>query len=132
MLLAIVPLMAVAGCANTGTSDAPASPTVDRRDAESVLRAYFDAWARGDLSEQVSFMGPTYAGLVAEPVNSLEVVKITLPTVKEPENVRRYYVTFDIEVPGQHQSMSSGRYMWEYELTWNGELNSWLITNYGY
>ena len=41
---------------------------VDRHDPESVLRAYFEAWGRGDWSAEASFMTEKYAGMAPEPV----------------------------------------------------------------
>ncbi len=104
--------------------------TVDRRNPESVLRAYFDAWARSDWSTQVSFMDQKYAQLTPEPVDSMRLVDVALISTPS-SNERTYRVIFEIRVKGQGVTMQSGRYDWTYYLTWDAERNSWLITNYG-
>jgi Domain of unknown function (DUF4829) len=116
-----------AGC---NTSDAPATASVDRANPEAVIRAYFDAWERGDWEGQAAFMDGNYADMVPEPLESIRVLAIR--PLGDPSTTRRVYaVSFDIKVKGQPVSMESGHYDWTYELTWDNQQGSWLITNYG-
>ncbi len=124
-LLILAVALTIASCSPRGL------PTgVDRSDPEAVLQAYFSAWARGDLTAQVSFMGPNYAGLDAEPVDSLQLVTVQLLSAPSASE-RTYRVVFDIKVKGAGLSMRSGRYDWTYYLTWDAARGSWLMTNYG-
>ncbi|MDI6809973.1 MAG: hypothetical protein QME66_13565 [Candidatus Eisenbacteria bacterium] len=114
------------GC-SVGSPDA----SVDRTDAEAVPRAYFDAWERGDWEAQWSYMAPMYADSVPEPVSSLEVLEITLD--EEPGATRRAFsVSFEIVVRGGGVTMTTDRYDWMYEFTWDEERSSWIITNCGW
>ncbi len=113
------------------STQTPSVPvTVDRHNPESVLRAYFDAWERSDLSVQVSLMNGKYAQMVPEPVDSIRILEIQ-PISSSSLTERTYHVIFEIKVKGQGVSMQSGRYDWSYYLTWDAKRGSWLITNYG-
>jgi hypothetical protein len=102
---------------------------VDRRDPESVLRGYFSAWQRGDWEVEASFMAEQYANLVPEPVKSLRIIE--LRRVEGSSSQCLYDVVFDITIEGQVVSMTSGRYEWTYDLKWDTQRQSWIITNYG-
>ena len=118
------------GSAGCGMSDEPSTVSVDRANPEAVIRAYFDAWERGDWEGQAAFMDEMYAGMVPEPLESIRVLSIE--PLGDPSTTRRVYaVSFDIQVKGQPVSMVSGHYDWTYELTWDDQQGSWLITNYG-
>jgi hypothetical protein len=107
-----------------------AAVTVDRRDPESVLRAYFDAWERSDWSAQASLMDDKYSQMAPEPVDSIRLLDIqSIPDASSTE--RTYRVIFEIKVKGRGVSMRSGRYDWQYYLSWDAQRDSWLITNYG-
>ena len=124
--MALLTRLVAASCSRPSSS----AVTVDRRDPESVVRGYFDAWERSDWPAQVSFMSGTYANMAPEPADSLRVVEIH--RLKESSaTVARYRVVFDIKVQGEGVSMSSGRCDWTYDLTWDADRGSWLITNYG-
>jgi hypothetical protein len=119
----------------TATSVAPTQTpsvavTVDRHNPESVLRAYFDAWERSDWSVQVSLMDEKYAQMAPEPVDSISILEIQ-PIASSSLTARIYLVIFEIKVKGQGISMQSGRYDWNYYLTWDAKRGSWFITNYG-
>jgi len=103
--------------------------SVNRKDPESVLRAYFDAWNRNDWSFRASLMDERYGHITPEPVEYVRIVELRyLPDPSSPD--RTYQVTFEIKVtrPG---SMNSGQYHWTYILSWDASRGSWLITNYG-
>ncbi len=102
---------------------------VDRHDPESVLRAYFEAWGRGDWSAEASFMTEKYAGMAPEPVNSIRILEINALNASPTE--RGYQVLFEIRVKGEGVSMHSGQYNWNYSLSWDAQRGSWLISNYG-
>jgi hypothetical protein len=104
--------------------------TIDRRQPEEVLRAYFDAWAHNDTARQQSFMTANYRGLIREPVDSLHVISVA-PVDGAPANTRVYAVSFEIKSNGQGSSVPSGRHQWTYTLTWDAPRDSWLISNYG-
>ena len=116
-----------AGCSNTGGL---ATVSVDRSNPDSVIRAYFDAWQRGDWTVQAALMDKKYQGMVPEPVESIRVLTIR-PLGGSSATRREYVVSFEIKVKGQAVSMESGHYDWSYELTWDKQRRSWLITNYG-
>ena len=115
-----------AGCTNTSKT----ADTIDRHNPESVLRAYFDTWERSDWSVQASLMDEKYAQMVPEPVESIRILEIQ-PISSSSLTEQTYHVIFEIKVKGQGVSMQSGRYDWNYYLTWDAERSSWLITNYG-
>jgi hypothetical protein len=125
-LVASLALLVCAGCTNTSKAAAP----VDRHNPESVLRAYFEAWARSDWSNQASFMDEKYAQMVPEPVDSIRVIEIQ-PSASTSLYERTYQVVFEIKVKGQGVSLQSGRYDWSYYLAWEAQRGTWLITNYG-
>jgi hypothetical protein len=126
LLLGCAALVTSAACQSTRSS-----PTVDRRDPDAVLNAYFAAWARNDTIAQTSFMTPNYAGLAREPVESLRVLNIT-PADGASATKRVYAVTFEVRFKGGRSvSMESGHYNWTYTLTWNATRDSWLVANYG-
>ena len=113
------------------TRTVPVPVTVDRRNPESVLRAYFDAWQRSDWSVQSSMMAANYAQMAPEPVDSISILELQpIPTSLLTERTT-YHVIFEIKVKGQGISMHNGRYDWSYYLTWDAQRGSWLITNYG-
>jgi len=103
--------------------------TFDRHNPESVLRGYFDAWGRNDWSAQKSFMDQKYAPMSPEPVDSIHILQIKVSGSSATE--QNYQVLFEIRVKGQGISMYSGKYQWDYYLTWDASRDSWLITNYG-
>ena len=125
-LVASLTFLLSTGCTNTNK----AVVTVDRHNPESVLQAYFDAWKRGDWSDQASLMDEKYAQMVPEPGDSIRIIEIQ-PIVDSSSTERTYHVIFEIKVKGQGVSMQSGRYDWSYYLTWDAKRGSWLITNYG-
>ena len=102
---------------------------VDRHDPEAVLRAYFEAWGRGDWATEASFMDEKYAGMVPEPVDSIRILEIYALNISP--TWRAYQVTFEIKVKGEGVSMQSGQYNWNYYLSWDAQRGSWLISNYG-
>ncbi|MHB1476324.1 MAG: hypothetical protein ACYCXD_01975 [Coriobacteriia bacterium] len=122
-LLVLVALVAVGGCSARYAD-------VDRGDPTEVLRSYFDAWERNDSSAKESFMAATYAGTVPEPVKSIEIVDIS--QVERSSTRCLFEVSFDIVTKGEGVSMTTGRYDWIYELTWDADRQSWIITHYGF
>ena len=102
---------------------------VDRHDPDSVLRAYFEAWGRGDWAAEASFMDEKYAGMAPEPVDSIRILEIS--ALNTSSTWRAYQVLFEIKVKGQGVSMQSGQYNWNYYLTWDAQRASWLISEYG-
>lgn len=112
----------------TASTQATVAP-VDRHDPESVLRGYFSAWQSGDWEEEDSFMAEQYANMQHEPVASLRIVELRL--LEGSASHCLYDVVFDITVKGQGASMTTGRYDWTYDLNWDGQRQSWIITNYG-
>jgi hypothetical protein len=111
-------------CTNTSRT-----ATVDRYDPEALLRAYFDAWGRGDWSAEASFMDAKFAGMAPEPVDAIRILEIY--ALKTSSTWRAYQVTFEIKVKSDGVSMQSGKYNWNYYLTWNAKHASWLISDYG-
>jgi hypothetical protein len=103
---------------------------VNRSDPENVLRAYFDAWEKGEWEVQLSMMDEKYKGMAPEPVNKLNIISIN-PITSNTKEDNNYRVIFDIEVVGGGVSMNTGRYDWNYYLRWNEIRKSWLIINYG-
>jgi hypothetical protein len=103
---------------------------VNRSDPENVLRAYFDAWEKGEWEVQLSMMDEKYKGMTPEPVNKLNIISIK-PITSITKEDNNYRVIFDIEVVGGGVSMNTGRYDWNYYLRWNEIRKSWLIINYG-
>ena len=128
-LTAVLVSLAVLGLAMVGCASHSAGSAVDRHDPESVLRAYFSAWERGDWSAQASFMAPQYSRMVPEPLDSLRIDKLAV--LEESSTRCLFEVDFEVKVTGEGVSMSSGEYPWTYELTWDPGGQSWLITNYG-
>jgi hypothetical protein len=103
--------------------------SVNRKDPESVLRSYFDAWDRNDWSFRASMMADMYAHITPEPVEYVRIVELRyLPDPLSPD--RTYQVIFEIKVKSIG-SMDSGQYHWTYTLSWDVDRGSWLITNYG-
>lgn len=115
--------------ATTVSTMRPTATSVDRHDPESVLRAYFSAWQNGDWEAEKSFMADMYAHMIDEPVRSLSIVDLRLAESSSTHCM--YYVTFDFVPKGELISMESGRYNWSYDLDWDGQRQSWIITNYG-
>jgi hypothetical protein len=117
------------------------SASLNRREPDAVLRAYFAAWNRNDTAAQKSFMTARYAGVnwYPEPVESVRVVSTKLLDEKTarlwstaaPESRRVYLVVFDYNPRGRGFSMERGRYTWTYVLTWSAQRRSWLVSNYG-
>lgn len=126
-LLSTLVFLFSAGCTSMSKS-APVS--VDRRNPESVIRAYFDAWEHGDWSGQAAFMDKKYERMVPEPVESVRLLEVR-PLGGSSATLRVYSVVFEIKVKGEGVSMESGRYDWTYKLTWDAQRGSWLISNYG-
>jgi hypothetical protein len=112
-------------CMNIGKT----AIAVDKRDPESVLRAYFEAWGRDDWAAEASFMDEKFAGMAPEPVDSIRVLEIHAFNTGSTE--RSYHVLFEIKVKGEGVSMQSGQYNWNYYLSWDAQRGSWLISNYG-
>jgi hypothetical protein len=113
----------------TTVAEPSSASATDRHDPESVLRAYFAAWERGDWAGQKSFMDAQYANLVPEPVQSISIVSLQL--AEKSSSHCLYRVSFDIAVEGNGVSMMNGRYDWSYDLNWDAQRQSWIITNYG-
>jgi hypothetical protein len=113
----------------TTSSTQSTAASVDRHDPESVLRGYFSAWQSGDWERQVSFMAEQYARMVPEPVESLRIVELS--RVEGSSSQCLYHAVFEIKVKGKGVSMTSGRYDWTYDLTWDGQRHSWIVVNYG-
>jgi hypothetical protein len=74
-------------------------------------------------------MDAKYPDMEPEPVESLRIA--SLRKLQQSASLCLFEVTFDITVKGRGVSMSSGRYLWSYELTRSAGEESWLITNYG-
>jgi hypothetical protein len=115
---------------NTGCVSSENMRIIDRNIPESVLRAYFIAWERGEWDVQLSMMDGKYQGMAPEPANTIKIVSID-PIASYTKDDCNYRVIFDIEVAGQGVSMHTGRYDWNYYLRWNENRKSWLIINYG-
>jgi hypothetical protein len=137
MMVVVIAVTAIVllGCGSAPTTSSGAtsptpSPSVDRTDPEAVLRAYFAAWQGGDWARQASFMDKRYANMEPEPLRSLRVVSLALRDKSSKVSV--FDVVFEITVKGDGVSMQDGSYRWSYELTWNAQEKSWLITNYGF
>ncbi len=126
-IIVVAGVLLVCGCASGGASN-PAD--VDVSDPESVLAAYFEAWEQGDWVRQSSFMDGMYAGMVSEPLDSLEVLEIR--EASRTASRATYEVSFEVKVTRSGVSMDSGRYDWTYELSWDAERESWIIVNYGW
>lgn len=135
-ILAFVALLLFPTCrSNDG------SPSVDRRDSDAVLQAYFAAWNHNDIVAQKSFMTASYRDTdwYSEPVDSITVVSATRLDEKSARLwstgargiTRVYLVVFDYNPHGHGFSMERGRYTWTYILTWDAAHDSWLISNYG-
>lgn len=119
----VVALLLSAGCAAR-------VPDADRRDSESVLRAYFGAWQRGDWSARQSFMDAKYAGSVPEPARSIRLLRVE--RLSEPTSQTAVFgVEFQFDPWGQPVSMNAGHYEWTYKLRWDPARKSWLIVDYG-
>lgn len=135
LLIAIVLLMP-ASCRSTGDG-----ATIDRHNPEAVVRAYFAAWNRNDISAQKSFMVSSYANAnwYMEPVDTVTVVSVQLLDEKiarlwsegDAKTTRVYLIVFDYKPRGRGLSMERGRYTWTYVLTWDAGRDSWLVSNYG-
>ena len=74
ILVASLVLVCAVGCAGGGS---PAA-ALDRHDPEAVLRAYFDAWARGDWPAQTTLMDEKYGRMEPEPLDSIRILDIKL------------------------------------------------------
>ena len=121
-----IALLLITGCSQSNQS----ALSFDSTDPESVLRAYFRAWEKGDWALQTSLMDEKYAHMTPEPANSIHILEIkAIPSSSSSE--RAYQVVFDIQVKGEGVSMQTGQYDWTYYLSWDKKRNSWLITNYG-
>lgn len=140
VVIALSAILLLSSCSHSADSGSPkpssltpptpsTSLSLDLQDPESVLRAYFAAWQRGDWDLQASFMDAEYADMQPEPVESLRIA--SLHKLQQSASRCLFEVTFDIIVKGQGVSMSNGRYRWSYELTRSVGEESWLITNYG-
>ena len=135
-LLSAIVLLMPAGCRSTRES-----ATIDRHNPEAVVRAYFDAWNRNDISAQKSFMVSTYANAnwYTESADTVTVVSVQLLDEKtaglwlagDVNTIRMYLIVFDYNPHGRGLSMERGRYNWTYVLTWDAGRDSWLISNYG-
>ena len=64
-----------------------------------------------------------------EPVEALRI--IDLRRVEGSSSHCLCRVVFDITVKGRGASMTTGRYDWIYDLNWDGQRQSWIITIYG-
>ena len=111
------------------TAPAAALELVDRHDPEAVLRAYFSAWEKGKLEEVRLYMSAMFSNMVPEPAKSLQTVD--LKQLESSSSHCVYAVTFDFVPFGTPVSMESGRYTWTYDLNWDSQRQSWIITNYG-
>lgn len=140
VIVALSAMLLLSGCSDSASSSSPkpststpptpsTSVSLDLLDPESVLRAYFSAWQRGDWDLQASFMDAKYADMQPEPVESLRI--LSLRKLQQSASRCLFEVSFDITVQGQGVSMSNGGYRWSYELTRNTGEESWVITNYG-
>jgi len=116
-------------CSDSASPTQSSVPSIDRHDPEAVLRGYFSEWRRGDWAGQASFMASQYAGMRPEPVESLRILE--LRRVEGSSSRCLYGVVFEITLKGHGISMASGRYGWSYELKWDAQRQSWIITNYG-
>jgi hypothetical protein len=103
---------------------------VERKNPEIVLRAYFDAWERGEWQIQQSMMDEKYLGMAPESVENITIISIN-PIASYTKEDHNYRVILNIEVVGQGVSMQTGKYDWNYYLRWNDKRNSWLIITYG-
>ncbi len=74
-------------------------------------------------------MDAKHPDMEPEPVESLRIA--ALRRLQQSASRCLFEVTLDITVKGRGVSMSSGRYLWSYELTTNEGEESWLINNYG-
>ena len=74
-------------------------------------------------------MAEQYANLVPEPLESLRIIELS--RVEGSSAHCLYRVVFDMTVKGRVASMTTGRYDWTYDLNWDGQRQSWIITNYG-
>jgi hypothetical protein len=127
---AVVPQTTAVILDTTTTSSTQSTAAfVDRHDPESVLRGYFSAWQSGDWEGQASFMAAQYANMAPEPVESVRIVE--LRRVEGSSSQCLYHAVFEITLKGKGVSMAGGRYDWTYDLKWDGQRQSWIITNYG-
>ena len=110
-------------------TSAAALKLVDRHDPETVLRAYFSAWEKGKWQEETLYMASLYSNLVPEPAKSLQIVD--LKRLESSSSHCLFSVAFDFVPLGAPISMEAGRYTWTYDLNWDGQRQSWIITNYG-
>jgi len=124
-LVMIMLCLLCSSCMNPGKTDIG----VNRHDPESVVRAYFEAWGRNDWATEASFMDEKYAGMAAEPVDSIRILELHALNTAPTE--RTYQVIFEIKVKGEGVSIQSGQYNWNYYLSWDAQRGTWLISNYG-
>jgi len=102
---------------------------VDRHDPESVIRAYFDAWARSDSSAMASVLSSKFGqNFMFEPLDSMEVLEIELISDASPTE-RIYSVLYDAQWKDQPDTNPT---RWKFHLIWDANRDSWIITNYGY
>jgi cell division protein FtsX len=112
-----------------GTSGQSKLMLIDRHDPEAVLRACFSAWQKGKWEEEALYMSSTFSNMVPEPAKSLQIVD--LKRLERSSSHCLYSVSFDFAPFGDPVSMEAGRYNWTYELNWDSQRESWIITNYG-
>ena len=74
-------------------------------------------------------MSELFSNMAPEPVESLRIVDLRRAEVSPSHCL--YYVTFDFVPKGEGVSMEAGRYDWSYDLNWDSQRQSWIITNYG-
>lgn len=108
---------------------------VDPHDPESVIRAWFDAWKRGDGNAMAWVEGKNYANYAFDgAIESIEIVEIKL--ISSPSQTERSFnVVFNIQFKkGQEEghNLHNGKVGWTFALTWDPSRDSWLVTNHGY
>ena len=113
----------------TVTSEQSKLELVDRHDPESVLRAYFAAWQKGEWQKEALYMSSVFYDTVPEPAKSLTIVD--MQGLESSSSHCLYSVTFNFVPLGAPVSMEAGRYSWTYDLNWDSQRQSWIITNYG-
>jgi hypothetical protein len=75
-------------------------------------------------------MDKKFERMVPEPVESIKLLEVS-PLKGSSATHTVYRVVFEIKVKEEGISMESGRYDWTYELTWDPQRASWLISDYG-
>jgi hypothetical protein len=119
VVIALSAMLLLSSCSHSASSSSPKS--------SAPTRPTPSTWLSLDL--QASFMDAKYPDMEPEPVESLRIA--SLRKLQQSASLCLFEVTFDITVKGRGVSMSSGRYLWSYELTRSAGEESWLITNYG-